>query len=90
MAAWLAGLPLIALGVVVAWLLRRRGPRAVRLFLFAGGAVALAALVVLLVALTAEPSSASHASAAARAGGGTAAWAALLGAGIAVGLWLGG
>lgn len=83
MAAWLVGLPLIAVSVVIARLLRRQGPRAVRLLLLAGGAVALAALVVLLVTLTAEPSSASHI-AVARAGGGTAGWAALLGAGIAV------
>ncbi|GLY75563.1 ATP synthase subunit C [Actinoallomurus iriomotensis] len=85
MAAWLAGLPLIVAGLVVARLLRRRGPGVVRLLLLADAAVAVAALVVLAIALTAEPSSASHVTAAVAAGAGaTRNPAALLGAGIAV------
>jgi len=85
MAAWLVALPLIVAGIVLSRLLRRRGPRTVRLLLLADGVIALAALAVLLIALTAEPSSASHVTAAVNAGARTTGnWAALLGAGIAV------
>jgi V/A-type H+-transporting ATPase subunit K len=86
MAAWLVGLPVITAGIVVSALLRRRGPRVIRLFLFADGLMVLAALVVLVIALTAVPSSAvSHAATGASApAAATANWAALLGAAIAV------
>lgn len=79
MSAWLIGLPLIAGGIAVTYLLRRYGRRALRLMLVADGIVATGALVLLAVTLTAGP-----ASAAAPATTPAANWAALLGAAIAV------
>jgi V/A-type H+-transporting ATPase subunit K len=86
MAAWLIGIPLIAVVAVISSCLRRRAQRAIRLFLLADGLLASAALAALVIALTALPSSATppagpmanHLEAA------TANWAALLGAAIAV------
>jgi len=82
--AWLIGLPLIAVAVVVARLAARRGPRAGYVFAAVGGLLAAGAAVLLVAA--AGPAAASGASgAAASAAAGTGSnTAALLGAAIAV------
>src|SRR5262245_3164008 len=84
MAPWLIGLPVISAGIIVAALLRRRGPRAIRVFLLADALLMLVALVVLVIGLTVPPSTASATATSVVTASTGGNWAALLGAAIAV------
>lgn len=79
MSAWLIGLPLIACGAGLPYVLRRRGRRVLRLIVTVNVAVAMAALLVMAITLTG-----GSASAATRPAATAGNWAALLGAAIAV------
>ena len=83
MVAWLIGFAVVLALVAVPAIVRRRGPRAVRILMIADALMAVTACVVIVVALAAAPSSASSATMATSSSA-TANWAALLGAAIAV------
>lgn len=81
---WIAALPVIVVGsVLAAVLLRRRGRLALRLFLAANAVLLLGAAAVVAVALTGGPAEAATASAATTPAA-SGNWAALLGAAISV------
>jgi len=82
MAAWLIGLPLIALSMVAARLAARHGRRAGYVFAVAGVVLAIGGGILLVAVLTAGPAAAAGGAAAPAGSGGN--WAALLGAAIAV------
>ncbi len=90
MAAWLIGLPLIALTVLAARLAARYGRRAVYVAAAAGVVLAVGAGVLLVSVLTAGPAGAAAAASGAAvaktaaAASASGSWAALLGAAIAV------
>ncbi len=90
MSVWLDALPVGAVGVLLAWALRRRGRSGLRLLIAFNGLLLAGAAALLLAAATAHPAAAApHAAAvvptvtAAATGGGSNS-AALLGAAIAV------
>jgi V/A-type H+-transporting ATPase subunit K len=88
MLTWALSLPVVAaVGLLTAWLLRRRGRPALRFVLAVNGVLLLAALLLVAFTLTAGPSSAAtlpHAVPGAAAGPAAANGAALIGAAIAV------
>jgi V/A-type H+-transporting ATPase subunit K len=88
MTVWILSLPVLALAVgSTALLLRRRGRAALTALLAVDAALLVGALVVLVAAVTADPAAADPAAVAAAAEtstAGSAQWAALLGAAIAV------
>ncbi|GID32374.1 ATP synthase subunit C [Paractinoplanes brasiliensis] len=81
MTVWLLTVPVLVAGIIAgSWQARRHGRAAIRVALSINGLLLAAATVVLVLAITGGPAQAAPADAAT----GGAAWAALLGAAIAV------